>query len=135
MELLNPNDILKANPAFSFFGSQYFAKFLMYILKFHKLNKIYEKIASKHGIEFIDEVIRVLEFNIDFDQKELKKIPKTGPVIVVANHPFGGLDGLILIKYLSMVRLDVKVMANFLLKKVDPVSEYFIDDIFILAEP
>lgn len=129
MELLNPTDIFKANPSFSFFGKEYFAKFLMYILRFHKLNKIYEKIASKQGIDFIDEVIRVLEFNVEFDENEFKRIPKSGSFIVVANHPFGGLDGLILIKYLSKVRPDVKVIANFLLKKIDPVSDYFIDDV------
>jgi putative hemolysin len=128
MEILNLKDIFKAPPALSFFGGEYFAKFLMYILRFHKLNKIYEKIASKKGIEFIDEIIRVLEFKIEFDQNELKRVPATGPLIVVANHPFGGFDGLLLIKYLSMVRPDVKVIGTFLLQKVDPVSEYFISD-------
>ncbi len=128
MELLGPKDIFKAPPAFTLLGGEYFAKFLMYILRFQKLNKIYEKIALKHGIEFIDEVIRVMEFNIEFDENELKRIPAKGPVIVVANHPFGGLDGLLLIKYLSKVRPDVKVMANFLLQKIEPVSDYFISD-------
>jgi putative hemolysin len=100
----------------------------MYILRFNKLNKIYEKIASKKGIDFIDEIIRVLEFKIEFEKHELKKIPVTGPLIVVANHPFGGFDGLLLIKYLSQVRPDVKVIGNFLMQKVEPVSEFFISD-------
>ncbi len=128
MELLRPKDIFRAPPAFTLLGGEYFAKFLMYILRFRKLNKIYEQIASKNGIEFIDEVIRVMEFNIEFDENELKRIPAKGPVIVVANHPFGGLDGLLLIKYLSKVRPDVTVMANFLLQKIEPVSAYFISD-------
>lgn len=128
MELLKPKDIFKARPAFTLLGGEYFAKFLMYILRFNKLNKIYNQIAGKHGLDFIDEVINSLEFNIEFDEQELKRIPQKGPVIVVSNHPFGGLDGLILIKYLSMVRSDVKVMANFLLQKIEPVSNYFIAD-------
>lgn len=128
MELLKLNDIFKAPPVLSFLGGEYFAKFLMYILRFNKLNKMYEQIASKHGIEFIDEIIRILEFKIEFDENELKRIPAEGPLIVVANHPFGGFDGLLLIKYLSMVRSDVKIIGNFLLKKVEPVSEYFISD-------
>jgi putative hemolysin len=128
MELLKLKDIFKTPPALSLFGGEYFAKFLMYILRFNKLNKIYEQIASKKGIDFIDEIIRVLEFKIEFDETELKKIPSTGPLIVVANHPFGGFDGLLLIKYLSQVRPDVKVIGNFLMQKVDPVSEYFIPD-------
>ncbi|WP_372947099.1 GNAT family N-acyltransferase [Mariniphaga sp.] len=128
MEILKLKDIFKAPPALSLFGGEYFAKFLMYILRFNKLNKIYEQIASKKGIDFIDEIINVLEFKIEFDENELKKIPATGPLIVVANHPFGGFDGLLLIKYLSQIRPDVKVIGNFLMQKVEPVSEYFISD-------
>ena len=128
MELLNPKDIFKTRPAFTLLGGEYFAKFLMYVLRFNKLNKIYSQIAEKHGLEFIDEVIKSLEFNIEFEEHEIKRISEKGPVIVVSNHPFGGLDGLILIKYLSTVRSDVKVMANFLLQKIEPVSNYFISD-------
>ncbi len=128
MELLKPKDIFKARPALTLLGGEYFAKFLMYILRFNKLNKIYSQIAEKHGLDFIDEVIRSFEFNIESDEHELKRVPEKGPVIIVSNHPFGGLDALILIKYLSMVRSDVKVMANFLLQKIEPVSNYFIAD-------
>jgi len=128
MELLKLNDIFKAPPALALFGGEYFAKFLMYVLRFNKLNKIYEQIASKDGIEFIDKIINILEFKIEFDENELKKIPEKGPLIVVANHPFGGFDGLLLIKYLSTIRPDVKVIGNFLLQKVDPVSDYFISN-------
>ncbi len=128
MELLNPKDIIKAHPAFALLGGEYFAKFLMYILRFNKLNKIYGQIASKQGIEFIDEVIRVLELKVEFDENELKRVPPSGAAIVVANHPFGGLDGLLLIKYLSLVRPDVKVIANFLLQKIEPVSSFFLSD-------
>jgi putative hemolysin len=128
MELLKPKDIFKTHPVFTLPGGEHFAKFLMYILRFNKLNKIYSQIAEKHGLEFINEVINSLEFTIEFDEKELKRVPETGPVIVVSNHPLGGLDALILIKYLSLVRKDVKVLANFLLQKIEPVSNFFIAD-------
>ncbi len=68
METLKFNDIFKTTPVISLLGGDYFAKFLMYILRFNKLNKIYEQIASKKGIEFIDEIINVLEFKIDIDE-------------------------------------------------------------------
>ncbi len=128
MELLKPKDIFKASPAFTLLGGEYFAKFLMYILRFNRLNKIFDQIVEKDGIDFINEVIRVLEFKIEFDENELKRIPAQGPVIIISNHPFGGLDGLLLIKYLSQVRNDVKVLANFLLKKIEPVSDYFVEE-------
>lgn len=125
MELLNPKDLFKDRPALLASGD-YFAKFLMYILRFDKLNKLYSQIAEKNGVEFIDELIKSLEFCIEFDESQLAKIPKKGPLIIVSNHPLGGFDGLLLIKYISKVRKDVKVLANFLLKKIDPVSEFFV---------
>uniref|UniRef100_UPI0032170FAB lysophospholipid acyltransferase family protein n=1 Tax=uncultured Draconibacterium sp. TaxID=1573823 RepID=UPI0032170FAB len=124
MELLKPKDIFRDRPTLPFSGD-YFARFLIYILRFNKLNKIYSQIAAKRGIDFIDELIKTLEFTIEFDKDELQKIPKEGPVVVVSNYPLGGFDALLLIKYLSLVRSDVKVLANFLLKKIEPVSEYF----------
>ncbi|WP_340114295.1 GNAT family N-acyltransferase [Maribellus mangrovi] len=127
MELLNPKDLFKDRPSIHTSGD-YFAKFLMYILRYNKLNKIYRQIAVKRGVDFIDELIKTLEFNIEFDENQLKKIPKEGPLIIVANHPLGGFDGLLLIKYLSMVRKDVKVLANFLLQKIEPVAHYFLSE-------
>ena len=127
MELLNPKDLFKDRPALLASGD-YFAKFLMYILRFNKLNKLYSQIAEKKGVDFIDELIKSLEFNIEFDENQLSKIPKKGPFIIVSNHPLGGFDGLLLIKYISMVRKDVKVLANFLLKKIEPVSEFFLSE-------
>ena len=126
MEIVKPKDILKANPYLAYLGGENLAKFIMYVLRFNKLNKIYGQIADKDGIEFIDELIKILQIKYEFDEKDLKKIPKTGPFIVVSNHPFGGLDGILLIKILSLVRPDVKVMANFLLKKIEPISDFFL---------
>jgi len=130
MELLKPKDIFRNFPVLTLFGGEYFARFLMNIMRFSKLNKLYSKIAEKQGIDFIDEVIRILDLKIEFDEAELKRIPKEGPLIVVSNHPFAGIDGLLLIKYLSQVRSDVKVVAHFLLKKIEPVSNYFVAEDF-----
>ncbi len=127
MELVKPKDLLKANPALTFFGGEYFARFLMHLLRFRKLNKIYEKIENTQGLHFIEEVISVLELKIDLDPQELQRIPVKGAVIVVANHPLGGLDGLLLIHYLARIRGDIKILANHLLKKIEPVSGFFVD--------
>ena len=127
MELVKPKDLINANPALNYFGGEYFARFLMYLLRFQKLNKIYSKIYGKNGLEFINELISILELKVEFDPNELKRIPASGPVIVVANHPLGGLDGLLLIKMVSEVRSDVKILASHLLKKIEPVSGFFIE--------
>ncbi len=127
MDLVKPKDLVNANPLLNFFGGEFFARFLMYLLRYNKLNKLYKRVADKSGIAFIDEVIKILELKIEPDENEVKRIPASGPVILVANHPLGGLDGLLLIKLVSVVRSDIRILANHLLRKVAPVSSYFID--------
>ena len=129
MELFKPKDILKANPKLSFIGGEHFARFLMLLLRFDKLNRVYDQIGDKVGLEFIDELIKVLNINFLYDVEELqKRVPKTGPVIVVSNHPFGGLESILLIKILSMVRSDVQIVSTQLLQKIDPIREFFIEE-------
>ncbi len=126
MNLLNPKDLLKASPVLSYFGGAYFARFLMYILQFNKINRLYEELEDREGVDFIDGLLDLLEVKFEFDEKELKRIPSTGGLITVSNHPFGGLDGILLIKLMSMVRPDTKMLSNFLLKKIEPISDYFL---------
>jgi putative hemolysin len=106
-------------------GLSLLAKPIMDILRISDINEVYDKFGELHGVAFIDAVLK--EFQVDFDyyEDELKRIPKEGPFITVSNHPLGGIDGIILIKLISQVRPDYKVMANFLLQKVEPLKDYF----------
>lgn len=129
MEFFKPIDLLKANPKLSFIGGTHFARFIMLLLRFDKLNKVYDQIGDKTGLEFIDELIRILNINFTFDEAELKKrFPKSGPAIVVSNHPFGGLESILLIRILSQVRSDVKIVSTHLLQKIDPIRDYFFEE-------
>ena len=109
-----------------YLGGEYFARLLMHLLQFNKINKLYDNISDKKGIESIDGILKYLDVTLEFDEKDLKKLPSTGSFITVSNHPYGGIDGILLIKLLSMARQDHKVIANFLLKKVEPISDFFL---------
>ena len=129
MEFFKPKDFLKANPKLSFVGGEHFARFLMLFLRFDKLNKVYDQIGDKKGVYFIEELIRILKINFIYDTEELhKRVPSAGPVIVVCNHPFGGLESILLIKMLSPIRSDIKIVTTQSLQKIDPISEYFFDE-------
>ena len=54
---------------------------------------------------------------------DLSKIPCIGPLVVVANHPFGGLEGIILGDLLQRVRPDTKILGNYLLEKIEPIKD------------
>lgn len=96
------------------------------VAKIDKVNELYDDICKEEGLKAIDRLFATLDVEIEFDKELLTHIPKTGPFIVVANHPFGALDGLALIKLIGEVRPDFKVMANFLLQNVEPIKDYFL---------
>ncbi len=101
------------------------APLIMNVLKLSDINELYEKHKDHHGVAFIDALFDEIKIEFDYFEEELNRIPKDGPFITVSNHPLGGIDGLILIKLISLVRPDYKVMANFLLRKVEPLKDYF----------
>ncbi|MCX6220901.1 MAG: GNAT family N-acetyltransferase [Bacteroidia bacterium] len=126
MKLVKPEDLIKASPFIQYLGGENFAKILMHLLSFHKINDLYENVSQKQGIESIDAIIKYLNITLEFNENDLKKLPADGSFITVSNHPFGGIDGILLIKLLSLARGDHKVIANFLLKKVEPISDFFL---------
>ena len=104
-------------------GGEYLAKHLMKQLKLDKINDLYEGLENTSTTQFLDGVFKSLNIQIEIPDDELSRVPKNGPFVVVANHPYGGLDGLVLLKMIQSVRPDFKIMANYLLMKVDPISE------------
>jgi len=126
MNLIESRDLLKASDSLNWFGGNMVAKLVMYIMRLDKINKIYSDIYDTDADAFLDRLIEELGVSIEIKEEDLQKIPREGAFITISNHPFGGLDGIILIKLLSKIRPDYKVMANFLLKKIEPIKDYFL---------
>ena len=101
-------------------------KALMQLTGINKLNDLYKRIAKSSNTDFIDAFFDELNLNIEFDENELRHIPKSGKFITVSKHPFGAIDGLVLLKILKDKRPDFKIMANFLLQNIPELSEKFI---------
>ena len=124
-DLLSKKDILDAN--INGLRSPLVVDFLMRITKIERLNKFYNKIlSSSEGLEFIDAALEELNITIDFDEKELDFLPKKEPFIVIANHPFGMIDGVLMIHLIAKKRPEIKVLANFLLERILPLKQSFI---------
>jgi putative hemolysin len=102
------------------------AAFLMELMKINQVNELFSLAQPKQGIEFIDAILKGCGVEIEYDEKELKNIPLTGGFIAIANHPYGGIEGLVLLRILLSVRPDAKLMANFILKKIPNLSDFFI---------
>ena len=102
------------------------AALLMELMKINQVNDLFDQAQPKQGPDFVDAILKGCGIEIEFDKKELKNIPSTGSFIAIANHPYGGIEGMVLLKILCMVRHDAKLMANFLLKKIPNLADYFI---------
>ncbi|MDT0677721.1 lysophospholipid acyltransferase family protein [Autumnicola musiva] len=92
--------------------------------KLSRLNREYEKRKNLDGVYFIDSILEGFEIDFDIPEKDLKRIPAKGPFITISNHPLGGIDGMILMKTLLRQRKDYKIIANFLLHRLEPLKPY-----------
>lgn len=97
---------------------------------FRKLDRIISdarsRMASGEDVDFNDAVLAGMDIELQVSDEDIARIPKTGPVIVVSNHPFGGIEGVALLKILSAARPDHKVMANGLLSIIPEMRKDFI---------
>lgn len=96
-----------------------------------KINAVYAHSAAQPDARgFIDGCLDYLRIHCRVSPEDLARIPTTGPIVVVANHPFGAIDGLMLAAVLKQVRPDVKIMANYLLARIPQLR-----DLFIFVDP
>jgi putative hemolysin len=98
-----------------------------HVLAFPRLNKAYADIAHMtDNRPFPDKALEQLNVSYDLDKEDLARLQKaTGPVIVVANHPFGGIEGIILASVLRPA-LRRKVAANSLLNCIPEMRDLLI---------
>ena len=89
---------------------------IQHILRWQELTDLYSRINQPDDEGQIwERILRSLNVAYQVSPEDLGHIPTSGPLVVVANHPYGGIEGVILAALLRSVRRDVKVMANLLL--------------------
>ena len=94
-------------------------------LRLGKINRLFDGAADYQCREFADHLLQNMNITIDVNPEQLDNIPKEGGFIVVSNHPFGGIEGVMLLSVIAKVRPDFKVMANFILSHIPNLKECF----------
>ncbi len=95
-------------------------------LSIKALREIYGQIPScDNPFQFIEKALEHLDIRYTMGQKDHASIPPSGPVIVVSNHPFGGIDGMILARSLSLVRKDIRILVNYFLMNIPDMGPLF----------
>jgi putative hemolysin len=94
-------------------------------LAFERLANIYRQLGGKAAspAEFASQALELLQVRFELDERQLQRLPGTGPAVVVANHPYGGLEGLYLISQLQRYRADSRFIANELLARIPEIRE------------
>lgn len=94
---------------------------LRYLLNEKQCNEIANQFAYLQGGDFVEQVLASFDFSFTVPANEVENIPCEGRVVIFANHPIGSLDALALIKLISEIRPDIKVVANELLMALEPL--------------
>lgn len=125
MGLVNAKEVAKAINVdnLGFLGTS-LGWLLMKVLKISTMNKIYDRNKHLNDLEFINALLDEFEIQFEIPEEDLKRIPKTGPFITISNHPLGGIDGILLLKLLLEHRPHFKIIANFLLHRIEPLKPY-----------
>lgn len=92
----------------------------------NRLERFYNEIKVAPGEDFIAALFAHLDLKLEVDPADIERVPKEGGVAIVANHPYGAIDGLAMLHVLRDRRPDLKVMANFMLQQLEPLKERFI---------
>jgi putative hemolysin len=91
------------------------------------LHRVYSPgTAQGTPLEFVASMLRNLKASYRVSAADQQRIPKTGPVVLVANHPFGLLDGAVLLDLISKIRPDVKLLANSVLAALPELGDRLI---------
>jgi putative hemolysin len=91
-----------------------------------RLIRSFEKSGAPFGAPFWPKAIRHMGIRIDTPEAEIARIPATGPVVVVANHPSGLVDGMVMAEMVNRVRSDFKILTRSLLTGIPEVEEFMI---------
>lgn len=91
-----------------------------------RLVRLYEENRAQpvDGESFFDAALRKLNVRLAYDEARLAAVPKQGPLVVVANHPYGVLDGIAAMALVGRVRPDAKVLINAVLTRPEEMAPF-----------
>lgn len=104
-------------------------KALLKALKVDELNKIHAEYCYLHGNAVTKALLSDSRINVTYTihgKENLELMKEMGAFFTISNHPYGGIDGIILIDILGSVREDFKVLVNGFLNRITALKDYWI---------
>ena len=127
MGLVTAKEVAKAIKLdrYGFLGT-FMGWILMKISQMSSINRFYDRHKHLKGLEFLDAIIEHYEIDFEIPEEDFKRLPKDGSYITISNHPLGGIDGVLLLRLMLEYRPDFKIIANFLLRRIEPLAPYIL---------
>ena len=125
MGLVTAKEVAKAINAdkYGFLGT-FSGWLLMKVLRISHLNEIYDRNKHLKDLEFLNAILDEFQIKFEIPEEDLKRLPKDGAYITISNHPLGGIDGILLLKLMLEREPNFKIIANFLLHRIEPMKPY-----------
>lgn len=112
------------NPSLHKWMPKFVIRLIKRILHEDQINDFMWRNRNADAFEFSTAVTK--EMGVTIESSGLENIPKTGRVVLVANHPLGGLDGMSLVPEIAKVRKDISFIVNDLLLNLTNLQEIFV---------
>lgn len=126
MPLLTIRDLESVSPFFEGRWGQRVGRFLLRFLSVDRVNDCYDRNIGHRGADFARAVLEDIGVQYSVLHGEiLERLPE-GPFITISNHPYGSIDGIMLIDLFGHLRDDFRVMVNAFLGRIEPLRESFI---------
>lgn len=124
-EVMTYDDVVAMAPAFK--GHEKLVNGIMHFLELDKVNEVHSRYYTTPGIPFSHALVEK-EFGIRLrvDHEEVLSRFPDGAFITVSNHPFGALDGIVLLHVVGSFRTDYKLMVNLFLNHISAMRPSFI---------
>lgn len=125
-ELLGIGELAELSPIFKGRVGRAFGRFAMRLCGVDKINLLYDAIYNFEGPRAAQEALDHIGCDYMLGNAERLATLPEGPFITISNHPYGGIDGVILLDIVGHRRTDLKVMVNKILGRVEPLKDNFI---------
>ncbi|MGI9552226.1 MAG: GNAT family N-acyltransferase, partial [Aurantibacter sp.] len=127
MGLVTAKEVAKAInlDKYSFLGT-FMSWILMKVTRISSINKFYDNHKHIEGTDFLESILEHYQIDFEIPDEDLKRLPNEGAFITISNHPLGGIDGVLLLKLILRQRPDFKIIANFLLHRIEPMAPFIL---------
>lgn len=126
MPLLELNELETMSRVFRGRAGNAFARVLMNVLAVDKVNELYDRNSHAAGPAFASAVLNDLGIEYEVMNSHILSELPPGPFITISNHPYGSIDGVMLVDLFASVRPDFKVMVNRFLYRIETLRDNFI---------